>query len=375
MSSTTDYDDTLEGAPSRPRGAATISAQRATEIRKSQQYKKAKADFRAACARKRFSDGSVGEPCWLCGTQIDYRLCVAPDTLVLCADLVWRPAGDLIPGERVVAFDERTRGDGSWRKFQNATVRKAARLVADCMTLVMSDGTTVTCSIGHRWLIQSGRTLRWKTAENLALGDTLISVGKPWSMDTTREGGYLAGIFDGEGYVGSTVRSLGFAQKPGAVLDRSLEALKQLEIPYAAYSRSKDDVVSVVVRGGVWNSVQLLGSIRPARLMEKASLLWEGSAVGRSGARKVQVVEIVSAAEQEVVSLETSEATFIANGLLSHNSYPHPYSFSLDHAITVKERPELALDPLNFRASHLDCNIARGTDDPKIDIGTPSELW
>lgn len=130
MSSTTDYDDTLEGAPSRPRGAATISAQRATEIRKSQQYKKARADFRAACARKRFSDGSVGEPCWLCGTQIDYRL-----------------------------------------------------------------------------------------------------------------------------------------------------------------------------------------------------------------------------------------------------AYPHPYSWSLDHAITVKERPELALDALNFRASHLDCNIARGTDDPKIDIGTPSELW
>ena len=125
-----DYEDTPESAPSRPRGAATISAQRANDIRKSPAFKKLKVEFRASCSRKRFSDGSTGEPCWLCGTTIDYRL-----------------------------------------------------------------------------------------------------------------------------------------------------------------------------------------------------------------------------------------------------AYPHPYSFSLDHAVTVKERPELAMDPLNFRASHLDCNIARGTDDPKIDIGTPSEVW
>jgi len=55
--------------------------------------------------------------------------------------------------------------------------------------------------------------------------------------------------------------------------------------------------------------------------------------------------------------------------------YPHPYSWSLDHAVTVKENPGLAMDPLNFRASHLDCNVGRGTDDPKLDLGTPSEAW
>lgn len=125
-----DYNDTPEGAPSMPRGAATISAQRATEIRKSPQYKKLRQEFRAACARKRFSDGSTGEPCHLCGTEIDYRL-----------------------------------------------------------------------------------------------------------------------------------------------------------------------------------------------------------------------------------------------------SYPHPYAWSLDHALTVKEHPELAMDPLNFRASHHDCNLRRGTDDPTSDIGKPSEIW
>jgi hypothetical protein len=55
--------------------------------------------------------------------------------------------------------------------------------------------------------------------------------------------------------------------------------------------------------------------------------------------------------------------------------YPHPLSFSMDHAIPVRERPDLMLDPENFRPSHLDCNVRRGTDDPALDIGEASEIW
>ena len=53
----------------------------------------------------------------------------------------------------------------------------------------------------------------------------------------------------------------------------------------------------------------------------------------------------------------------------------HPESFSADHAKTVKDFPELAMDVLNLRPSHLICNQRRGDDDPHIDIGTPSEDW
>ncbi len=56
---------------------------------------------------------------------------------------------------------------------------------------------------------------------------------------------------------------------------------------------------------------------------------------------------------------------------------PHPDSFSVDHALPVSERPDLAEDPENFRPSHLDCNKRRGTKDPNTvtDIGAPSEQW
>ncbi|SKW03344.1 hypothetical protein [Mycobacteroides abscessus] len=54
---------------------------------------------------------------------------------------------------------------------------------------------------------------------------------------------------------------------------------------------------------------------------------------------------------------------------------PHPDSFSVDHAVPVSEAPELALDPRNFRPSHLNCNIRRGDAEPNIAIGQPSETW
>lgn len=55
--------------------------------------------------------------------------------------------------------------------------------------------------------------------------------------------------------------------------------------------------------------------------------------------------------------------------------WPHPECWSLDHFKTVKEAPHLIMDLGNWRASHLDCNQRRGTEDVAIDIGTPSEQW
>jgi hypothetical protein len=55
--------------------------------------------------------------------------------------------------------------------------------------------------------------------------------------------------------------------------------------------------------------------------------------------------------------------------------WPHPDSWSLDHKLTVKERPDLFMDRGNWASSHLDCNLRRGTDEPHLDLGEPSEVW
>jgi 5-methylcytosine-specific restriction endonuclease McrA len=60
-------------------------------------------------------------------------------------------------------------------------------------------------------------------------------------------------------------------------------------------------------------------------------------------------------------------------------SYPHPKSFTLDHIIPASERPDLALNPGNFRPSHKICNAERGTrhvdDEDDLDLGELSEDW
>jgi hypothetical protein len=54
---------------------------------------------------------------------------------------------------------------------------------------------------------------------------------------------------------------------------------------------------------------------------------------------------------------------------------PHPRSWCLDHAIPVSQQPKLALDSRNFRSAHRSCNEYRGTGEPPIDLGEPSEVW
>jgi 5-methylcytosine-specific restriction endonuclease McrA len=54
---------------------------------------------------------------------------------------------------------------------------------------------------------------------------------------------------------------------------------------------------------------------------------------------------------------------------------PHPYSWNLDHVKPVQDHPELIMEIGNWAASHRDCNIRRGTDEPALDLGVPSRVW
>ena len=54
---------------------------------------------------------------------------------------------------------------------------------------------------------------------------------------------------------------------------------------------------------------------------------------------------------------------------------PHPYSWTLDHIKPVQDNPELIMERNNWAASHRDCNVRRGTDEPALDLGVPSEIW
>lgn len=55
--------------------------------------------------------------------------------------------------------------------------------------------------------------------------------------------------------------------------------------------------------------------------------------------------------------------------------YPHPYSWSLEHPISVKEHPELLMERNNWASAHFACNSMKGPDELIADTGEPSEEW
>lgn len=248
------------------------------------------------------------------------KYCVDLATPILMADLRWKAASELVDGDQVIAFDEESAG-GRRRKFRQTTVVSLKRLIQPSVRITTSDGASVICSADHRWLFEQGTNLRWRIAKRLRVGMKLLSIGRPWAPDETYDGGYLSGIFDGEGSVSKqtdgATRLLCFAQKPGDVLDRSLAILRRSGIRFGLYPQG-GGTITVNINGGPFGKARALGIFRPVRLLKKANLLWEGVDVG--AAEKVEITSIEFLGDREVVAVSTEAKTFIADGLLSHNS-------------------------------------------------------
>ncbi len=263
--------------------------------------------------------------------------CVAPQTRVLTSQLEWVPIGDVSVGDILVGFDEHTApgfGRSSrWRQWREAHVTKTSRLLRPSYLLTFSDGTTITCSKDHQWLVNSGNSsTQWVTTEKLEVGGakTRSSVVKPldtWEFDTSREGGYLAAALDGEGHITQldlrdtatsnpvqTYRtSLGFAQKDNAMLAEVKRIMNQKGYTYTIGSYNGINRLSIANRH---DFLRILGSVRPLRLLDKFD-------AGRLGAmsltRSVSLIGKEYLGDSEVVALTTSTGTYIAEGLASHN--------------------------------------------------------
>ncbi|APT85327.1 hypothetical protein CAQU_09915 [Corynebacterium aquilae DSM 44791] len=52
-----------------------------------------------------------------------------------------------------------------------------------------------------------------------------------------------------------------------------------------------------------------------------------------------------------------------------------PNALDIDHAISTKQRPDLELDPTNFRPAHVSCNRARKDNPPHPPLGQNSRRW
>jgi len=246
--------------------------------------------------------------------------CVTPTTRVLTADLHWVPAGDVTEGTELIGFDEELRRNAAYRR---SNVERVKRLKKPCVRLHMSNGAVLECSTDHQWVVGGGgrswkrRVRAWVRADELEPGDQIAYFCPPWEPDLSRDAGYLAGILDGEGWVAACGK-VGFAQKPNACLSECERILEAFPITASRRSRPTDSVQSVEFYGNK-GGLCALGILRPPRLLKKAHYLWENRRLWGASTPRVTVTRIEPIGEKDVVALQTSTRTFIAEGFLSHN--------------------------------------------------------
>lgn len=264
--------------------------------------------------------------------------CLHPDEKILTADLNWVRAGDLLEGQKIIAFEEEPAPGNRSRRWQHATVTRSEPAQKELVRVTVANGDQVTCSADHPWLTTKG----WVKAEGLVTthyhrsrGTWHATVLKPldvWEPDRSYEGGWLSGMLDGEGTLGTNTYggkgsvSMSLAQVAGPIADKFVSLMRAKGFDVAAYDHTLQGdhkpQVHVEVRGGFSEVVRALGILQPSRLIDRLeSKGIDGLSVRRNGGEaKVQVVSVERLGVGPVQSIATSSRTYVGAGYLMHNS-------------------------------------------------------
>jgi len=271
--------------------------------------------------------------------------CLAPGTRVLTLDMQWLPIELLVVGQKLVGMEELRPGAKRQRRMYPTEVVRVGSRVAQSYLIVMADGKSIIASAEHPWLAVNRRlnrklvglaedekatgTYEWTLTRNLEVGDDLCKLTDPWEVDNSWSAGYLAGAFDGEGCLNNHRGSiLSFNQRPNPMLLRVLQEAGNKGFKFhnplmdnrlqktGGFPRSHKDVCFTWICNSN-DIMRFLGMFRPPRLLSDI----ERTVTGRVPvSSRVPVVGIMPIGEQEVISLETTTHTFVAEGYFTHNS-------------------------------------------------------
>lgn len=256
--------------------------------------------------------------------------CLDPATRVLTADLRWVPIANLTVGTEIVAVDEHRRGGkGSSRRMRTGVVEAVWDVREPAFAIDLASGATVYATTSHRWLYRT-RTqtnAEWRTVGAMKVGGHLRRVTTPWGPATV-EDGWMGGMLDGEGSCNAKVSGgaeVCVAQRPGPVFERLREYFTARG--YAA----KEDADTAERRGKFGRTpvprfslsrmdeiFRLLGQTRPTRFLPIR--WWEGKELPGTAHAWDRIVAIRPCGVRRMVDLQTSTRTYIAEGLVSHNS-------------------------------------------------------
>ncbi|MGH2900504.1 MAG: hypothetical protein ACRDMZ_17650, partial [Solirubrobacteraceae bacterium] len=256
--------------------------------------------------------------------------CLAPETRVLTADLRWVRLDEIAVGDEIVAVDEEAGvGRGAARKTRRARVEARWETEEESYRLTMDDGTELIASGSHRflWAYRGDVGERgWRRVEQMRVGERIRRLTpQPWG-EPDAEDGWMGGMIDGEGSLrhrapgdSGTGTECVVTQNAGRVLERGYHAV-------ARYERRND---SGTTKGRVKLSrlgevMRLVGTTRPTRFVDggcPSGRWWEDRRLPQmNGTAWARIVKIEPLGKRRLIDLQTSTGTFVAEGLVSHNS-------------------------------------------------------
>jgi len=263
-------------------------------------------------------------------------MCLDPSTLVLKKDFTWVRIDSLQVGDEIIGVDEHPRCQGSSRKLKGGVVEGVLKRKEECYRITFDNGKTLICTGKHRWLARNSSTdYHWRSIEGesnrkLKVGNKIRRiVTDTWDNNPSYEDGWISGMLDGEGSLAKKSRlggSINISQLDGPVFNRIEEYFKSREYNYRieidkGERKSKFGVkpVNKVVLSRTDEVIKLIGTTRPTRFLTRD--WWEGKKAPciKSGNYST-IVSIEEIGEKEVIDLQTSIKTFIAEGYVSHNS-------------------------------------------------------
>jgi uracil-DNA glycosylase family 4 len=249
--------------------------------------------------------------------------CLHPNHKVLTADLRYVPAGTLKAGDKLVGINEKYRTGN--HDYCESVVKRVTHAQGMLYRVKLSDGSFFDVTSRHKWLCRAKRATdglrgtKWVETKDLIWGLHKVPHSLPrWEFDDSREAGYLAAAFDGEGCLTVNKRNsliLQFNQNEGVMLERVRKGMSDRAFTWTTNQRKKCRTDQLT--GGVREVARFLGSIRPARLLAKFKPEYLGSTRNSTW---LTVVDIKELGPGPFVSIETSSKTMIVEGVPHHNS-------------------------------------------------------
>jgi hypothetical protein len=262
-----------------------------------------------------------------------------PATRVLTADLRWIAIADIEAGQDLVACDEhphlRLGRSNGCRKMRTAVVETVRRTRGPAYRIGIDDGRSVICSAGHRWLSRKSEPVAgWRSLggsrgcangrDRLRPGDLVRAIAQPWGTPDPHDG-WFGGIIDGEGSFGYACHGpkLAMYQCDGPVLVRMIgHCIARRYVHNVTSDRGVRNnkhgqrPVHAIHIAGMSTLFRVLGLSRPERFI--GARWWEGRRPPENGWRAITAIEKLG--EMDLVDIQTSTGTYIAEGFIAHGS-------------------------------------------------------